>query len=297
MRPKSFREAWNRLPRARVLFVPVLFTFVATTFLVVAWWQELSILNAGGLLPWVICGLVAWLFIATFLLKRETELFPFQDRAAFVPLLTAQLQELGYGVKAQGPDQLCAISPFRSWLLGGSIRVRFAGQLAHVAGPKVCLEMLHNRLRMQTLIANDRKTFTDNRSRRGDKLLRRVQISFRLTWGQWQDLHREVTEVLAAEGAEVRCEVNILAKSDRGIRQHTVDGRIRDWLERQQLPISIHKEPVTPVGRGSSPDLNPLPTSPAVGGPDSSTRLEGDPSVAVTACQFDALETTPYCKG
>jgi hypothetical protein len=241
--------------------------------------------------------LIAWLFIATFLLKRETEFFPFQDQTAFVPLLTAQLEELGYGVKAQGADQLWAIPPFRSWLLGGSIRVRFAGQLAHVVGPKMCLEMLHHRLRMQTLIANDRKTFTDHRSRRGDRLLRRVQISFRLTGSQWQDLHREVTEVLAAEGAEVRCEVNILANSDRGIRQHTIDGRIRDWLERQQLPVSIHKEPVAPSGRGSSPDLNPLSPSMAVSGTDSSTRLEGDSAVAVTACRFDALETTPCYKG
>ena len=44
----------------------------------------------------VLCGLVVWLFVAVFHLKREPLLLSFTDREAFVEHLGGELVELGY---------------------------------------------------------------------------------------------------------------------------------------------------------------------------------------------------------
>jgi hypothetical protein len=207
-----------------------------------AWLGDTSITNTSTLWLGMTCGLIGWLFIAVFHVRHETLILPFQDRQAFLGRLRSQLKELGYHGRVRDAEVQVFWPSFHSLLLGGKIRLRLEDGTAHLDGPKVFLEILRQRLRVQNHLDKDLKIFWDARRRRDERLLKRVQISMRVSGNQWQGVCRQITQILAREGAEVHCEVILGARSDDGIRERTVEHLIREWLSQKSISAVITKE-------------------------------------------------------
>jgi hypothetical protein len=189
-----------------------------------------------------VCGLIAWLFIAVFHFKMETVTLVFPDRGSFTRTVTAHLNELGFLQHARTEGELVFRPTFQS-LAVGRVRVQVDGDAARVTGPKVSLERLRKRLRVACHLENASRV-CDGRPRLGENILRRVQLSLRVSGEQWRGIAHEVTQVLANEGAEVLCDVNILAHSDAGLREDVVDRLVLDRLRRRSIPVVVLKEQV-----------------------------------------------------
>lgn len=231
--------------RVVVLALPVLLTFALTVLLIavpLAWLSGRPLTDPHHLTLSVLCGLVAWLFLVIFHVRNETVVLPVHDRTAFFIHLVPVLEELGYEVKRQGHDRLVSRPTFRSMLVGGRLQVRVEGAEAKVVGPKVCVEIVRRRLRLRSVIARTYQLARDTRSRQGERLLKRVQISVRVPAAQWHGVGAEAVQALAGEGAEVLCELHIMAQSATGIREQTVEAEVRDRLRQQQLEVEIRKD-------------------------------------------------------
>src|SRR5437762_8478846 len=99
----------GRVVRVVLFTLPVLATLGGTALLValpLTWLDGGTAVHPAHLLLGLVCGLIAWLFLSVFHLKRETLLLPFKDRAVFVERLTGQLRDLGYEPHGRLPDQL-----------------------------------------------------------------------------------------------------------------------------------------------------------------------------------------------
>jgi hypothetical protein len=220
----------------------VILTTFALSALCVALLLGTPLDNPASVIPGVVCGLIVWLFIAIFHWKTETVTLLFQDRSWFTTTITAELKELGFDAQPRADGHLVFRPSFHS-LLVGQVRVQVSGDTAKVIGPKLSLERLRKRLRIACHLEKVHKA-GEGRARLGENLLRRVLISLRVSGTQWRWIAHEVTQVLANEGAEVLCDVNILAHSDDGIREGAVDRLILDRLRRRQIPVEVHKEQV-----------------------------------------------------
>lgn len=75
----------------------------------------------------------------------------------------------------------------------------------------------------------------------GERRLNRVRITLRLPWENWHDIYNEVIDPLAKEGADIFCDVNILAQSEGGIKDNTVELVIRESLEQRGIKANIEK--------------------------------------------------------
>jgi hypothetical protein len=74
----------------------------------------------------------------------------------------------------------------------------------------------------------------------GERRLNRVRIDLRqLPWENWLDIYNEVIQPLANEGAEVSCQVVILAKGDAAIRENTVELGIKESLSQRDIEADI----------------------------------------------------------
>jgi hypothetical protein len=74
----------------------------------------------------------------------------------------------------------------------------------------------------------------------GERRLNRVRIDMRqLPWENWLDIYNEVIQPLANEGAEVSCQVVILAKGDAAIRENTVALGIKESLSQRDIEADI----------------------------------------------------------
>jgi hypothetical protein len=74
----------------------------------------------------------------------------------------------------------------------------------------------------------------------GERRLNRVRIDIRqLPWENWLDIYNEVVQPLANEGAEVSCQVVILAKGDAAIRENTVELGIKESLSQRDIEADI----------------------------------------------------------
>jgi hypothetical protein len=76
---------------------------------------------------------------------------------------------------------------------------------------------------------------------KGERRLNRVRITLRLPWENWHDIYNEVIDPLAKEGADLFCDVNILAQSEGGIKENTVELVIRESLEQRGIRANIEK--------------------------------------------------------
>ena len=74
---------------------------------------------------------------------------------------------------------------------------------------------------------------------KGERRLSRVRIAMRVPWDNWNDIYNEVIDPLAKEGAEVYCEVVIIAKGDTMIRENTVELGIKESLSQRGIEADI----------------------------------------------------------
>jgi hypothetical protein len=74
----------------------------------------------------------------------------------------------------------------------------------------------------------------------GERRLNQVRIDMRqLPWDSWLDIYNEVIQPLANEGAEVSCQVVILAKGEAAIRETTVELVIKESLSQRDIEADI----------------------------------------------------------
>ena len=74
---------------------------------------------------------------------------------------------------------------------------------------------------------------------KGERRLSRVRVAMTVPWDNWNDVYNEVIDPLAKEGADVRCEVVIIAKGDAAIRENTVELGIKESLSQRGLDADI----------------------------------------------------------
>jgi hypothetical protein len=74
----------------------------------------------------------------------------------------------------------------------------------------------------------------------GERRLNKVRIEMRkLPWENWHDVYNEVVQPLANEGAEVYCQVVIIAKGEGAIRENTVELGIKESLSQRGIEADI----------------------------------------------------------
>jgi hypothetical protein len=74
----------------------------------------------------------------------------------------------------------------------------------------------------------------------GERRLNKVRIDMRnLPWENWNDIYNEVIDPLAQKGADVRCDVVIIAKGDAAIRENTVELGIKESLSQRGIEADI----------------------------------------------------------
>jgi len=208
--------------------------------LLLSWFRDSPATAAENLYSGLVCGLIAWLFIAVFHLRRDTIRLPFVDQASFVKLLQEVLAEFGY--ERHGDAAVSWYKPsFRSFLLGGRVRFEVKGNEAVLAGPRYCLELLKHGLRIRTQLGKVQQAIRESRRRQGERLLSRVQLAVRVPVASWSDIEQHVVKPLSREG-DVICELNVLVRNDAGIRENIIECQIRSWLASQEIGHEVHKD-------------------------------------------------------
>jgi hypothetical protein len=128
-------------------------------------------------------------------------------------------------------------------LIAGRIDIQPFSNEARINGPKVFVEILRSRLRLHSHITGMEHNLRDSRSMRIlDRRLKRVQISIRPSAKQWEAVGKAVVAKLVEEGAEVLCDIHLLAQSDDGIRASFIENTIRPWLHQEHIQTEIHKD-------------------------------------------------------
>jgi hypothetical protein len=247
--------------RVLALAVPI-FAIFATGVVVLAlalgFYRGTAITDRGTLTLACLCSLIVGLFLLAFHMKHWTAVVPCKNRQAVIATCRALLKDLGYEVHMKSNDELVSRPSFRALLLGGRIHVEGAGNEVKISGPKMFVEIVRRRLRVHCHLTQAEQTPRDARVHHGDRLLKRVQISVRLTPQQWHNLGQGILQQLGAAGAEVFCEVHVMAQSQEGIRESLVDGPLRDWLQQRHLQAEVHKDHARwdePLARTPSMDL------------------------------------------
>jgi predicted AAA+ superfamily ATPase len=73
----------------------------------------------------------------------------------------------------------------------------------------------------------------------GERRVSRVRIVMRIPWENWHDIYNEVIDPLAKEGANILCDVVILAKAEDAIRENTVELVIKESLSQRGIEADI----------------------------------------------------------
>jgi hypothetical protein len=74
---------------------------------------------------------------------------------------------------------------------------------------------------------------------KGERRLNKVRIDMYVPWDQWNDIYNEVIDPLAREGADLLCQVIVIAKGDAAIRENTVELGIRESLSQRGIKADI----------------------------------------------------------
>jgi hypothetical protein len=73
----------------------------------------------------------------------------------------------------------------------------------------------------------------------GERRLNRVRIQMRVPWEHWHDVYNEVIDPLAREGAEILCDVTVVARGEAAIRENTVELVIKESLSQRGLDATV----------------------------------------------------------
>lgn len=75
---------------------------------------------------------------------------------------------------------------------------------------------------------------------KGERRIYKVRLNIlSVPWDQWNDVYNEVIDPLAKEGADLHCQVIIIAQSDAGIRENTVELGIKESLSQRGIKAEI----------------------------------------------------------
>ncbi len=137
------------------LALAALSLFGLTAFLcacVISW---LGLPHAGPPLG-TTCAAIVWLFVVVFHFRREKLVLPFGDRGYFLRQLQGELADLGYEPASEANGRWIFRPGFLAFLVGGSVRIHLADGCLRLIGPKLCLERIHKRLRLNNHVRNVR---------------------------------------------------------------------------------------------------------------------------------------------
>jgi hypothetical protein len=75
---------------------------------------------------------------------------------------------------------------------------------------------------------------------KGERRLNKVRLNLRsVPWENWNDIYNEVIDPLVQEGAELHCQVIIIAQGDAAIRENTVELGIKESLGQRGIDAEI----------------------------------------------------------
>jgi predicted AAA+ superfamily ATPase len=74
---------------------------------------------------------------------------------------------------------------------------------------------------------------------KGERRLNKVRISMYVRWEDWNDIYNEVIDPLAKEGADLTCQVIVIAQGDAAIRENTVELGIKESLSQRGIKADI----------------------------------------------------------
>jgi hypothetical protein len=77
---------------------------------------------------------------------------------------------------------------------------------------------------------------------KGERRLNRVRISMYVKWEDWNDIYNEVIDPLAKEGADLTCQVIVIAQGDSAIRENTVELGIKESLSQRGIKADIQTD-------------------------------------------------------
>jgi hypothetical protein len=244
MRLSAWATSLYAVLRVVIWATLLLIFFAAMTWLIaliLAWWFDTPVAESRNIELGIICGLVAWLFLAAFHLRTETLTLPFTGREVFLHRVKTVLRELGYEVMIQTPTHARFHPSFGAFLMGGGIVVRVDDGTAAVTGPRLSLEMLRRRLRLYQRLAAVHQSAGECR-RPPDHRLKRVHITVRLPADRWPEV---MDRLLGAVGphASMIVDLHILAQSSGELRDSTIE-QVRAWLHERGIAVEIRKDHV-----------------------------------------------------
>jgi hypothetical protein len=207
--------------------------------IILSWLRGSMFLESDSLVFAALCVVIAWLFVALFLFGRQTLHVPLHHSAVFLANARQVLEEMGYEVTSQSGQSLGTRRGFQFLFMGRGIRIDCADHQARITGPKLWVDALRRRLRVQIILSASELAMHDDAE--PAVLLKRVQIQMRVSPGNLEEVCRHVLQLLAREG-DVVCDINLLANSDAGIRESTVEQQIRPWLRERGVSAAIHKD-------------------------------------------------------
>ena len=75
---------------------------------------------------------------------------------------------------------------------------------------------------------------------KGERRLNKVRIDMKnVPWDQWSDVYNEVIDPLVKEGADLHCQVIVIAQGDAAIRENTVELGIKESLSQRGIKADI----------------------------------------------------------
>ena len=75
---------------------------------------------------------------------------------------------------------------------------------------------------------------------KGERRLNKVRIDMKsVPWDHWNDIYNEVIDPLAKEGADLLCQVIVIAQGDAAIRENTVELGIKESLSQRGIKADI----------------------------------------------------------
>ena len=223
------------------LFVAIL---VATTIAIAAaigWLRGVGLAEAGNLRIGLVCGLVSWLFLAVFHIRKEAMEIPRPDSPHILEKIKVILADMGYDFVDETPTSVTTRPRFQALLFGGGIHVQLTLEALKLTGPRMNLEMLRRRLRWLNHLEMVHHDLQEARDRAGDCRLKRAQLNLRFTPEHFAEVGAHVVEVLA-DHADVICDLHLLANNDAGFSESLLQIHIGEWLARAGIPYELHKD-------------------------------------------------------
>ncbi len=201
--------------RVFVLSGIALVLFSATALLcgaLISFFTRTPLFSQGGLWYGVIAGLISWLFILVFHIKKETVLLQLPRQFDFINGMKEAMSVLGYQISELTPSRVVGVPTFRAFLFGGSFQATLKANEVTLTGPKYSIEKIRHQLRLAVHLNNGAPLRTVNASTLGDLSL----FHFSLTNTQPPEVFREIMETLKLRGIKASCEIELFVEEAGG---------------------------------------------------------------------------------